>query len=146
MENWLTEIEEMMSITSENLYSHYEFVKRIGLLLEENGMEMNQILVMNDIIQNSFYNDEIESSISHSVFMNFIVDEINNVEISFPFNDGSPQLFEIRIIKVNAVSIDNFMGISIYKPIFNDSNLYFDKLLINIIYAAIKTADDYGIY
>ena len=55
MENWLTEIEEMMSITSENLYSHYEFVKRIGLLLEENGMEMNQILVMNDIIQNSFY-------------------------------------------------------------------------------------------
>jgi hypothetical protein len=146
MENWLTEIEEMMSITSENLYSHYEFVKRIGLLLEENGMEMNQILVMNDIIQNSFYTDEIESSISHSVFINFIVDEINNVEISFPFNDGSPQLFEIRIIKVNSVSIDNFMGISIYKPIFNDSNLYFDKLLINIIYAAIKTADDYGIY
>jgi hypothetical protein len=146
MKNWLTEIEEMMSVTSENLHSHYEFVKRIGLFLEENEFEMNQVLVMNEIIQNSFYTDEIEPTISHSVYMDFIVDNVNNVEILFPFNDGSPQLFEIRIIKVNSVSIDNFMGISIYKPIFNDSNLYFDKLLINIINAAIKTADEYGIY
>jgi hypothetical protein len=146
MKNWLTEVEEMMSVTSENLHSHYEFVKRIGLFLEENEFEMNQVLVMNEIIQNSFYTDEIEPTISHSVYMDFIVDNVNNVEILFPFNDGSPQLFEIRIIKVNSVSIDNFMGISIYKPIFNDSNLYFDKLLINIINAAIKTADEYGIY
>jgi hypothetical protein len=146
MKNWLTEVEEMMSVTSENLHSHYEFIKRIGLFLEENEFEMNQVLVMNEIIQNSFYTDEIEPTISHSVYMDFIVDNVNNVEILFPFNDGSPQLFEIRIIKVNSVSIDNFMGISIYKPIFNDSNLYFDKLLINIINAAIKTADEYGIY
>jgi hypothetical protein len=83
-------------------------------------------------------NDKISAFDSETVF--------NNVEILFPFNDGSPQLFEIRIIKVNSVSIDNFMGISIYKPIFNDSNLYFDKLLFNIINAAIKTADEYGIY
>ena len=146
MKNWLTEVEEMMSVTSENLHSHYEFVKRIGLFLEENEFEMNQVLVMNEIIQNSFYTDEIEPTISHSVYMDFIVDNVNNVEILFPFNDGSPQLFEIRIIKVNSVSIDNFMGISIYKPIFNDSNLYFDNLLINILNAAIKTADEYGIY
>ena len=146
MKNWLTEVEEMMSVTSENLHSHYEFIKRIGLFLEENEFEMNQVLVMNEIIQNSFYTDEIEPTISHSVYMDFIVDNVNNVEILFPFNDGSPQLFEIRIIKVNSVSIDNFMGISIYKPIFNDSNLYFDKLLFNIINAAIKTADEYGIY
>ena len=109
-------------------------------------MEMNQILVMNDIVQNSFYYDEIENSISHSVYMDLIVNSINNVEISFPFHDGSPQLFEIRIVRVNDVSIDNFMGISIYKQIFNDSNMYFDKLLLNIIDAAIKTADEYGIY
>ena len=146
MKTWLTEIEDMISISSENLRSHYEFIKSIGLLLENNNMEMNQILVMNDIVQNSFYYDEIESTISHSVYMDLIVNNINNVEISFPFNDVSPQLFEIRIVRVNDVSIDNFMGISIYKQIFNDSNMYFDKLLLNIINAAIKTADEYGIY
>jgi hypothetical protein len=38
------------------------------------------------------------------------------------------------------------MGISIYKDVFNDTNIYFDKILVGIINNLFNILEDNGIF
>jgi hypothetical protein len=54
MENkkkWLSEIEDMISLTQENLQLHYEFIKITGLMLEKEGYNIDQVILLNDVIK-----------------------------------------------------------------------------------------------
>jgi hypothetical protein len=140
MNNWKEEIKEMLSITNDNLNLHYEFVLIIGELLEKNDFKVDQILLMHDVLKS-------EEPSTHLVYMT-LVHNTNTIDLSFPFGNDffGPQRFTVDVVKIDEVTISNFMGINIYKDVFNDSNKYFDTILINTILNLIKILDENGIF
>lgn len=141
MENkkkWLSEIEDMISSTQENLQLHYEFIKITGLMLEKEGYNVDQVILLNDVIKS-------DEPALHMVYMS-VYKDANTIHFAFPYDNTSPQRFSINIIEVNSVTIENFMGISIYKDVFNDTNIYFDKILVGIINNLFNLLEDNGIF
>lgn len=135
---WKSEIEEKISLSKEeNLIFHYEFVKNIGDLFEKSEYSIDQIIILDDVISSEISN--------HMVFMSLFKDT-NTFEIAFPFDNSSPQRFSVNLIKVNTVQTENFIGISIYKEIFNDISEYFEKILLSVITSVINTIKENQIY
>lgn len=140
--NWKSELEEMSSSTSDNVKFHYEFVKLIGETVNKDYFNIEQVILVHDILANI---NEEDDQANHMVYMT-VNNNADSLELAFPFDNTSPQRFSVNIIKVNSVVIENFMGINVYKEIFNDTNMYFDLLLIGIINSVIQTINNNEIY
>ena len=135
MKTWKFEVEEMFDKTEDNANQHYQFVKRIGELLENDNYEIDQIIVLNEVLEDDY----------HDVYLT-ATKQANVIELKFIYDNNSPQRFSVNIETIDGVTVSNFMGISFFTDVFNDDNSYFDIILLNSIVNLIKIIDDNGIF